>query len=127
MVLIRVHERLNSYLHDSHGIIAKNIHDLDRNLSRTGFTLMGDALEFKRAVLFGSEVPPLVLEDILPGPLLFPLTKSHLLVLLTFGSTLYTRIPNNSFSPTHLAVVGAQRCGGGRTRRGCGESESVCG
>ena len=62
----------HAHVHDRHRVVAENVHHLDRDLSPPRLALVEDAFQFQRAVLLRAEALPLVLEDVIPRPDLFP-------------------------------------------------------
>jgi len=59
--------------HDGHRVVAEDVHDLHRQLPPAGFALVEHACEFQRAILLRPKRLPLVLEDEVTRPDLFPL------------------------------------------------------
>ena len=71
-----------AHLHDRHRVIAEDVHHLDRDLAPPRRAFVKDALQFQRPVLLRAEALPLVLEDVIARPDLFP---SRLLTFLPVG------------------------------------------
>ncbi len=56
------------YLHDTHCVVAEDVHDFDGHFVAAGGTFVIWRFEFEAAVFLGAEALPLVLEDEVAGP-----------------------------------------------------------
>lgn len=77
-LLIRPH---SSHLHldNFHRVVAEDVHHLDRKLAPTRRAFVEYTDQLQRAVFFGAKRLPLVLEDVISGPHLFPLAAFSVL------------------------------------------------
>src|ERR1035441_4358856 len=68
----------NANFDDGHGVVAEDVHHLDRDLAPPRLAFLKHAGQFQRTVLLGTEGLPLVFEDKVTCPDLFIFVQMHL-------------------------------------------------